>query len=452
MLEEVGVEVELIGVPPATSEDGAPPRAAPTLVDGAAEIVESSAIVMHLADRFPEKQLAPPLGSAERAHYYRWIAYVAATVDGALDDLALHTRTLPPGGRVPAIAERAKRTLTGAIRLLERALDGRRHLVGDAFTAADVVVGSAVVALDLHGVLARSPILAAYHEGLLGRRAYQRIRAAMQDPGGGAQPWATSVCLRAGRGVPVFLGARPNQTVGSYAALLGHLQTERPIHLLQFQYPEEEQIGRPYGRPEFAAWARVYREAMRDVQPAGPYLFVGICEGGQIGYEIVKLLEAEGAPIGLFAAIDTWPEENTRAPFLTAVHAVQTRAGRFLGLPAEQQVRRVTRKVTGVLGRALGRKPARAPETTEAWRERVFPKEVFVPRPVKTRIIVFRAAKQPYWRIRDPELGWGSRTTGGVVVYPIDGEHRTILREPFVASFGRQLSICLGRVEIDRGT
>ena len=47
--------------------------------------------------------------------------------------------------------------------------------------------------------------------------------------------------------------------------------------------------------------------------------------------------------------------------------------------------------------------------------------------------------KQPYWRIHDQRLGWGDRTTGGVEVYDVPGDHSSILREPHVVEIARVL-------------
>ena len=67
----------------------------PALIDGDLRLIESSAIVMHLADKYPDKKLAPALGSDERAQYYRWMVYVPGTVDPVLETITMHTRFLP---------------------------------------------------------------------------------------------------------------------------------------------------------------------------------------------------------------------------------------------------------------------------------------------------------------------------------------------------------------------
>jgi glutathione S-transferase len=56
----------------------------PTLRDGDTVITETAAICAHLADRFPERRLAPPVGSPERGTYYRWLFFVAGPVEAAV--------------------------------------------------------------------------------------------------------------------------------------------------------------------------------------------------------------------------------------------------------------------------------------------------------------------------------------------------------------------------------
>jgi hypothetical protein len=51
----------------------------PVLVDGELVLPETAAICMHLADKHPQSGLAPLCGTAERAHYYRWLAYLTNT-------------------------------------------------------------------------------------------------------------------------------------------------------------------------------------------------------------------------------------------------------------------------------------------------------------------------------------------------------------------------------------
>jgi glutathione S-transferase len=184
MLEEVGAQYELVRLSFSKGENRTPEYRAihphgsvPALVDGDLTLVESSAIVMHLADKFPNARLAPPIGSNERAHYYKWMVYVPATLDPVLEAITMHTRFLPEDKRVPAIAEDAKKRWGSLARVLEEAVGGKAYVVGDTFTAADVIVGSAIGWVMFLGMLDDHPKLAAYNAGLSARPAFQRAYA-----------------------------------------------------------------------------------------------------------------------------------------------------------------------------------------------------------------------------------------------------------------------------------
>ena len=56
----------------------------PVLVDGELVLYETAAICLHLADTHPESSLAPALGSAERAHFYKWLMWLTNTVQANL--------------------------------------------------------------------------------------------------------------------------------------------------------------------------------------------------------------------------------------------------------------------------------------------------------------------------------------------------------------------------------
>ena len=52
----------------------------PVLVDGDLVLYETAAICLHLCDTHPEAGLVPPLGTAERAHFYKWLMWLTNTL------------------------------------------------------------------------------------------------------------------------------------------------------------------------------------------------------------------------------------------------------------------------------------------------------------------------------------------------------------------------------------
>ncbi|MHA7628926.1 glutathione S-transferase family protein [Corallococcus sp. M7] len=171
LLEELGVPYELVQQDTVTPEYLAvhPLGDLPALVDGDVTLLESLAICLHLADRFPEKHLAPPVGSAERGAYYGWMAFAELSLDPVV--MEFYRDAQPPGTREVPEGDVAKlrARLTAALDLIQGGLGGREFLVGESFTAADVVMASI-----LH--LANTLMLLGGHPGLVAyvRRHSQR--------------------------------------------------------------------------------------------------------------------------------------------------------------------------------------------------------------------------------------------------------------------------------------
>jgi len=152
LLEELGVPYELVRLDLARQENSTPAYLAvhplgelPALVDGEVTLLESLAICLYLADRFPEKHLAPRMGSAERGPYYQWMAFAEVSLDPEVMAFYRHAQ-LPEEQQADAHSneELAKhRTrLTAVLDVINGGLGDREFLVGGAFTAADVVMAS----------------------------------------------------------------------------------------------------------------------------------------------------------------------------------------------------------------------------------------------------------------------------------------------------------------------
>jgi len=185
MLEEIGVPYQLVHVDLAAGEQDEPAFLAlnpngqiPILVDGDLVVWESAAICQHLADRFPEKRLAPPIGTPERAHYYQWIQFAMCTLEPAAVAVFLHTIQRPEAERIPRVAEEGKRALAAAVQVVDQAVDGRTWIVGERITTADVVLGTTLAWAQMMGLIgADLPHALTYLARMLARPAFQRALA-----------------------------------------------------------------------------------------------------------------------------------------------------------------------------------------------------------------------------------------------------------------------------------
>ena len=91
LLEEIGAPYERVLVDRANGGHKAadylrlnPNGLIPVLTDGDLVIYETAAITLHLCDTHPQAGLAPALGSAARAHFYKWLIWLTNTLQAAL--------------------------------------------------------------------------------------------------------------------------------------------------------------------------------------------------------------------------------------------------------------------------------------------------------------------------------------------------------------------------------
>jgi glutathione S-transferase len=147
----------------------------PTLVDDGTVIYESAAIVMYLADRFPDRGMAPPRHTARRGLYYQWMMYATATLEPPIEDIFRHTKSLPEERRISAVVEDAQQRLIKPVEVLEAALGDRDYLITE-FTSADVMIGSLLIWGYSMNVF-QSTELYTYAERLKKRQGYRKATA-----------------------------------------------------------------------------------------------------------------------------------------------------------------------------------------------------------------------------------------------------------------------------------
>jgi glutathione S-transferase len=124
----------------------------PLMTDGEVAIFESGAIVEHILDRYGDGRLRPPPATPQSALYLQWCWFAEATL----------IRPLGIGRMLRYSAEQTGADAAGeavekareAIAVVDQALaDGRPFLLGDDFTAADIMMGYALALLENHRIL-----------------------------------------------------------------------------------------------------------------------------------------------------------------------------------------------------------------------------------------------------------------------------------------------------------
>ena len=236
-----------------------------------------------------------------------------------------------------------------------------------------------------------------------------------------------------GGAVPVFGVAVPGVDTFGFAQLARHLPPDQVIYKLQASTPVV--FGRPLSSAELQALAKRYVEAMRTEQPHGPYCISAMCGGVVIAQEMILQLESQGEDVALFTIFDTWVRENSQIRALWAIDYYWQRLRRFRASSLDDKFATVRRVAGRISGQSTN--PGRG------WGRINWPKEDFQPPRFRAPVLLFKRPRQPYFYVRDPNMGWGERSLGGVTTCELECGHGEMLREPHVREVAETLAMRL---------
>ncbi|NUA25892.1 glutathione S-transferase family protein [Cupriavidus basilensis] len=176
LLEELGVPYRLHPLNMKAGEQREPAYLAinpmgkvPAIRYGDALVTEQAAVFIFLADLFPQAKLAPALTDPLRGPYLRWMAFYGSCFEPALVDRSQQRETpramCPYGDYDTTIS-----TLLGQ-------LEKGPYLLGDTFTAADVLWGTALTWTTMFKLVEATPVVQAYIDRINARPAVARARA-----------------------------------------------------------------------------------------------------------------------------------------------------------------------------------------------------------------------------------------------------------------------------------
>ena len=182
MLEETGEPYDLHLLKLAEGEQMKPDYLAvnpmgkvPALRHGDAVITEAAAICTYLADEFPHAHLNVPIGDPRRGVYLKWLFFGPACIEPAITDRAF-----------PRVEQPRRSTLgygdfDTVMDVVAKGLAKGPYLMGEQFTAADVVIGSTLRWGMMCNLLPKRPEFVDYVQRLEKRPALQRATALDQQ-------------------------------------------------------------------------------------------------------------------------------------------------------------------------------------------------------------------------------------------------------------------------------
>ncbi|MFN3718922.1 MAG: glutathione S-transferase family protein [Rhizobium rhizophilum] len=177
LLEELGVPYKLHVLNMKTGEQRQPAYLAinplgkvPAVRVGDTLVTEQGAIYLYLADLFPEAGLAPGLTDPDRGAYVRWLFIYGSCFEPAVVDRYMKRE---PG----SMNETPYASYDSLIDLLEVTLKEGPYLLGERFSAADLLWGIALHWTTMFGLVEARPAFQAYMERLNNRASIQKVSA-----------------------------------------------------------------------------------------------------------------------------------------------------------------------------------------------------------------------------------------------------------------------------------
>lgn len=269
---------------------------------------------------------------------------------------------------------------------------------------------------------------------------HRTIRELAQLIGGeeaqGAKTWSSLVPIQSGKSgkLPLFFIHPVGGNILEYYPLAKYMGQEYPMYGLQSQGLDGKQ---PF-LSRIEDMASHYIQEIRMIQPDGPYLLIGYSMGATIAYEIAVQLSAQGQKIALLGLLDQLaPNTPKIRPSLLTTISIHWR--NLAQLPSNRRLnyfkRRTIDRFRGFEERDYILDGVNIdnlnPELLNMLDANIGSSENYIPGNYPGDITLFRCNIQPICDAIQPQLGWERIVTGNIKIYPMEGDHFTLLREPF---------------------
>jgi len=175
MLEEVGEPYEVRALDRDADEHHQrayleinPMGKVPAIRHGETVVAEAAAICLYLAETFPQAGLNVPVGDPRRGAFLKWLFFGPSCIEPAVLDVAFPRKETAPRGAV------GYGDFETVMKVVEDGLKPGPFILGDQFTAADIIIGSQLRWGMMFGVVPKREDFLSYTSRLEARPALQR--------------------------------------------------------------------------------------------------------------------------------------------------------------------------------------------------------------------------------------------------------------------------------------
>ena len=139
----------------------------PALLHHGALVTEQAAVYLYLADMYPEAGITPMIGDPLRGPFLRWLAFYGSSFEPAFTDKALKREPANPSMSPYGTIENVWETVTAQ-------LGKGTYMLGEKFTAVDVLWGAALNWMTMFGLAPETPVVRAYIDSIHARPSVAR--------------------------------------------------------------------------------------------------------------------------------------------------------------------------------------------------------------------------------------------------------------------------------------
>jgi amino acid adenylation domain-containing protein len=260
-------------------------------------------------------------------------------------------------------------------------------------------------------------------------------------------PWSPLVEIEAGGDrSPLFCIHPIGGNLFSYYNLAKNMGGDRPIYGLQALGVDGQ--SEPLDRIE--DMANYFIRSIQTIQPHGPYFLLGYSFGGIIAFEMARQLVEDGEEVALLGLLDIrCPTlEKFNLPFFQWLNLHWHKLSQLkFSQKIEYLINRIffdkTTAYRDEVVTTLSNLEMFTPEVLKVLDCNLKARQNYRPQTYPGQATLFWSEYQSLYIERYPELGWGTLVTGGLEIYPLPGNHLTIVKEPHVRVLAEKLKLCM---------
>ncbi|MGK7939254.1 MAG: AMP-binding protein [Crocosphaera sp.] len=256
--------------------------------------------------------------------------------------------------------------------------------------------------------------------------------------------------------IPLFAIHLLGEGLSFYRPLGQYLGNRQPIYGLNYGLAARKGHDKPVNLPPIKELAAHYIKEMQQFQPQGPYILMGVSNGGNVAFEMAKQLQAEGETVSKLILFDTihpnvklpsnWKTMSTWQKLrLDVMRRMQIQWGNFWLLKPQERLSYCIDKLKH--WSTPSTPPLVAQETIK--HQNMNPPSAqsnpYIPEDYPGKITLFKA-QHTKLTFLDPSNGWEGVASEGMETYVIHGAHSKILAEPSVRILSEKLTELLAEV------